>query len=167
MSCHTELFGNGGKTEHSSEVPLQSGVTQLPEDRSRRFVRNVAWNWLSSGIALITGIFLSPFLIHKLGPEGYGVWTLSFALVEYYWLLDLGFRSAVVKFVAHYAATDDQAGINRVVNTALAYGLGMAAVIMSLVMSAGRYAERWFQISAAYRESFLVLVGLITLSWCL
>jgi O-antigen/teichoic acid export membrane protein len=167
MSCHTELFGNGGKTEHSSEVLLQLGVTQLPEDRSRRFVRNVAWNWLSSGIALITGIFLSPFLIHKLGPEGYGVWTLSFALVEYYWLLDLGFRSAVVKFVAHYAATDDQAGINRVVNTALAYGLGMAAVIMSLVMSAGRYAERWFQISPAYRESFLVLVGLITLSWCL
>ena len=110
-------------------------MTQTTEHRSRRFVRNVAWNWLSSGIALITGVFLSPFLIHKLGPEGYGVWTLSFALVEYYWLLDLGFRSAVVKFVAHYAATDDQAGINRVVNTALAYGLGMAAVIMSLVMA--------------------------------
>lgn len=146
---------------------MQPDVTQIPEGRSRRFVRNVAWNWLSSGTALIAGVFLSPYLIRKLGSDGYGIWTLSFALVEYYWLLDLGFRSAVVKFVAHYAATDDQAGINRVVNTALLYGLAMAAVIMSTVMSVGGYAERWFQIPPAYRESFLALVGLITVSWCL
>jgi O-antigen/teichoic acid export membrane protein len=151
------------------DQPISSkpGLNQNPENRTRRFARNVAWNWLSSGIALVAGVFLSPYLIRKLGSDGYGVWALSFALVEYYWLLDLGFRSAVVKFVAHHAAGNDHAGINRVVNTAVVYGLGMATVIMSLVLSAGRYAERWFQIPPAYRESFLTLLGLITLSWCL
>ena len=142
-------------------------MKQNPENRTKRFARNVAWNWLSSGIALIAGVFLSPYLIRKLGSDGYGVWTLSFALVEYYWLLDLGFRSAVVKFIAHHAAINDQAGINRVLNTALLYGLGMASVIASLLIIAGRFAERWFQIPPSYRESFLVLLGLITLSWCL
>ena len=79
----------------------------MTPERSRRFVNNVLWNWLGTAVSLFIGFVLSPYLILKLGADGYGVWAITFSLVEYYWFFDLGFRSATVKFVAHYSATGD------------------------------------------------------------
>jgi O-antigen/teichoic acid export membrane protein len=145
-----------------------SAIDRLPTfaPYGRRFIRNVVWNWLSSGLALLAGLFLSPLLIHKLGPDGYGVWVLCFALVEYYWLFDLGFRSAVVKFVAHYAAMNDEQGVNRVVSTALVVGTATAAAIMTVVFAGSGHVEQWFRIPDAYRESFPRFLELVTVSWC-
>lgn len=57
--------------------------------RGQRFVVNLLWSWMGVCATLATGIFLSPYLIRKLGAEGYGLWALSFALVEYCVFLDL------------------------------------------------------------------------------
>ncbi len=80
-------------------------------------MRNVLWSWLGVAVTIASGIFLSPYLIRKLGDEGYGVWVLVFGLIENYWLFDLGFRSATVKYSAHYRATGEVAKINEVINT--------------------------------------------------
>ncbi|MGD0438960.1 MAG: oligosaccharide flippase family protein, partial [Bryobacteraceae bacterium] len=90
-------------------------------DRSRRFVLNVLWNWLGTGASLFIGFVLSPYLILKLGPDGYGVWAITFSLVEYYWFFDLGFRSATVKFVAHYSATNEPDNVRAVISTVFIY----------------------------------------------
>src|SRR6266496_5963465 len=68
--------------------------------RGYRFVLNILWSWMGVAAGLFTGLLLSPYMIHKLGAEGYGVWAISFSLVEYCGFLDLGFRSAIVKYVA-------------------------------------------------------------------
>ena len=81
------------------------------EGRSEKFIRSVIWNWAGVSVSLITGFLLSPYLFRKLGPEGYGIWALCFSLIEYYWLLDLGVRSATAKFVAHYWTTGEPAKV--------------------------------------------------------
>ena len=86
-----------------------ASVEPIPRRRSEIFVRSVVWNWAGVSISLITGFLLSPYLFRKLGPEGYGIWALSFSLIEYYWLLDLGVRSATAKFVAHHWTTGESA----------------------------------------------------------
>jgi O-antigen/teichoic acid export membrane protein len=134
--------------------------------RGKRFVLNVFWNWLGVGATLFSGLLLSPYMIRKLGPGGYGVWALSFALVEYYWFLDLGFRSATVKFVAHHWAIHEHDKVSEVVSTALVYAGLIGLVIFSVVLAVARYLERFFQIPADYRDSFVYLVLLISLSWC-
>ena len=85
---------------------MATAVEPLPQSRGTRFVVNVIWNWAAVAISLVTGFLLSPYLIRKLGPEGYGIWALSFSLVEYYWLLDLGFRSATVAVLVTGAEED-------------------------------------------------------------
>ena len=134
--------------------------------RGKRFVMNVFWNWVGVGVSIVSGLLLSPYMIQKLGPEGYGVWALSFALVEYYWFLDLGFRSATVKYVAHYWATREFSKVAEVVNTGVTFA-GITAAIMFVTVAIGaRFVDRFFQVSAAYRESFFVLIVLVSLSWC-
>jgi O-antigen/teichoic acid export membrane protein len=46
-------------------------------------------------------------VIHHLGDERYGIWAQVFSLVDYYGLVDFGFRSAVVKYAAHFRATGE------------------------------------------------------------
>ncbi len=134
--------------------------------RGKRFVLNVFWNWLGVGASIVSGLVVSPYMINKLGPEGYGVYALSFLLVEYYWFLDLGFRSATVKYVAHYWARREFDKVSEVVNTGIAFASVAAGVIFIAALLGARYADRFFHVSAAYSESFFILVLLVSLSWC-
>jgi O-antigen/teichoic acid export membrane protein len=142
-------------------------VEPSPQGRTERFVLNVVWNWAGVTISLITGFLLSPYLFRKLGPEGYGIWALAFSLVEYYWLLDLGVRSATAKYVAHYWATEEPGKVSEVMSTAVSYSCLIALLMLGLVALAVPYMEMFFHISARYHESFRQLLMLTTLSWCL
>jgi len=139
----------------------------IPQGRSEKFVRSVVWNWAGVSISLITGFLLSPYLFRRLGPEGYGIWALCFSLVEYYWLLDLGVRSATAKFVAHYWTTREPIQVSGVMSTAVTYSCLIAIVMLGLVALTASRIEGFFHISVQYRESFRVLLMLISLSWCL
>jgi O-antigen/teichoic acid export membrane protein len=142
-------------------------VNATTPDRSQRFVLNVLWNWLGTGVSLFIGFVLSPYLILKLGPDGYGVWAIAFSLVEYYWFFDLGFRSATVKFVAHYSATNEPDQVRAVINTAFLFSTAAGVLILGLAMAFGGSVERFFQIPSSLRDNFRTLVIVITLSWCL
>jgi len=130
------------------------------------FVLNVFWNALGVAAGLASGLLLSPYLIRKLGPEGYGVWALSFALIEYYWLLDLGFRSATAKFVAHHWALDERARIREVISTALLYSSLAATLIAVSILLAAPLLENIFQVTPQYRDIFTRLIVVVSFSWC-
>ena len=143
-------------------------VDQPPSSHHRgdRFVFNLIWNWMGVAASLFTGILLSPYLIHKLGPEAYGLWALSFALVEYCGFLDLGFRSAIVKYVAHYNALEQLPGITQVINTGLVYSSLVSLGLFAATAVASGYLHYFFQVSPAFERSFRILMILISLSWC-
>ena len=146
---------------------MSAPVDFIPQGRSVRFVQSVVWNWAGVSISLITGFLLSPYLFRKLGPEGYGIWALSFSLIEYYWLLDLGVRSATAKFVAHYWTTAEPDQVSKIMSTAVSYSCLIAAFMLGLVALAAPRIEGFFRISNSYHESFRALLLLITVSWCL
>jgi O-antigen/teichoic acid export membrane protein len=81
--------------------------------RSKGLARRLAANTLhaASGrvIALALWLVLTPFILRALGPEGFGVWSLFFALTGYLGALDLGFSQATLRFVAAADATEDRA----------------------------------------------------------
>lgn len=128
---------------------------------------NLLWSWLGVCATLVTGIVVSPYLIRKLGAEGYGLWALSFALVEYGVFLDLGFRSATVKYVAHYWATSEPGRVNEVLNTALLYAVIISASLFAFACIGSSHLDRIFNVSAGYVRQFRILVVLVALSWCL
>jgi O-antigen/teichoic acid export membrane protein len=69
-------------------------------------------------------------VIHHLGDERYGIWALVFSLVDYYALVDFGFRSAVVKYVAHFRATGEMNRLETLISTGLAY-FSLAAIAVA------------------------------------
>src|ERR1019366_9982088 len=75
--------------------------------RLRTITRNVLSTWSGYVATLLIGFFLAPFIVHRLGNTGYGVWTLVVSLTGYFGLLDLGLRQSVGRFVAHHVALQD------------------------------------------------------------
>src|SRR5208282_2465598 len=68
-------------------------------------LRNISSSWFGLATNLVVGFFLSPFILHHLGDDAFGLWVLVFSLTGYYGLFDFGIRSSIVRYVAQYKAT--------------------------------------------------------------
>jgi O-antigen/teichoic acid export membrane protein len=105
--------------------------------RKRELIKNVGSSWFSLGVSILVGIFLSPFILHRLGNVAYGAWVLVFSITGYYGLFDLGIRSSIIRYVSTYTATNDMEGVSRLINTALAVytAIGVVAMGTTVVLS--------------------------------
>ncbi len=82
-------------------------------------IKNVGSSWFGLGMNVIVGLFLSPFILHRLGDDAFGLWVLIFSITGYYGLFDFGIRSSIIRFVSKYTATRDYERLNEVLNTSL------------------------------------------------
>lgn len=129
------------------------------------FAANTLWTWTSVAVNVAMAIFLTPLLIHRLGEEAYGLWALIFSVAEYYTLLDFGFRSAVVKYVAHHWALGEDDALNQTLNTAFLFLSAMAGGLLCLTIVLAPLSPRFFVISAQMRGTFAYMALITGAGW--
>ena len=109
-----------------------------------QILKNVGSSWFALGANVVVGIFISPYIIHHLGDEAFGIWILIFSITGYYGLFDLGIRSSIVRYVAKYSATDEREELNRLVNTAMFSYSGIGVVTMVITVAAAYFVPSLF-----------------------
>ena len=127
-----------------------------------QILKNVGSSWFSLGVNVVSGIFLSPFILHHLGDEAFGLWILIFSVTGYYGLFDLGIRSSIVRYVAKYSATEEYDELNRLVNTAMFSYSGIGVVAMLITLIATYYVNSIFKIPPEFVGTarwLLLMVG--------
>ena len=95
-------------------------------------VRNILANTGGTLVSVALGLFLTPFMIHRLGVEAYGVWILATTLtfgVGYFSWADLGIEQAAVRYIAEARAAGDDREMNRVWITSFVAFAGIALVL--------------------------------------
>src|SRR5438132_10633934 len=109
-------------------------------------LKNVGSSWCALGVNILVGIFLSPYILHRLGDEAFGLWVLIFSITGYYGLFDLGIRSSIVRYVSKFTATDDIEELARLINTSLfSYScIGALSLLITIVLSF--YVDNLFRI---------------------
>ncbi len=109
--------------------------------RAGRYISNVIWNSASVAVGLVIAVFLTPITLGYLGETKYGEWMIALSLVEYYWLVDLGFRSATIKFSAEFNAIGDREKLSELLSTGVLYtAIAAAFVILATMVFANRIA---------------------------
>src|SRR6266571_4672561 len=93
-------------------------------------LRNIGSTWAVTLVGIAVTYVLTPFVIHALGGEGYGTWTLITALTGYINLLALGIPMACVRYLAADVATGDARQMNRVIGSCAGLYLMMGAVAL-------------------------------------
>ena len=84
---------------------------------------------------MAVGFFLSPFILHRLGPVAFGVWTLSVSVVGYMGLLDLGMQNSVLRFVSQGYIKKDHVSASEAISAALWVRMQISGLIV--LLSAG------------------------------
>jgi O-antigen/teichoic acid export membrane protein len=151
-------FGDRGALSDLPPVP------RMPVAEPRGFLSSVLWNWFGVSVSLFSAFILSPFIIRRLGDENYGLWALTTSLVEYYWLLDFGLRSATFQYAATYNATGEKEKINELINTNIAYSLILFPLLIASAWFGGPLVVHLMHIT---HPLFSKLILIVVLSWAL
>ena len=132
--------------------------------RNSGFVTNVLWNWVGTLITLVVAFFLSPLLVRKLGESDYGLWIVAAGLMEYYWLLDLGMRAAIIRFTSHHNALGEIDQLNEALNTAAAYNLLLVPLMIGGAWFGSSSLGQWMHVQ---NPLFPALFFAVSLCWSL
>jgi O-antigen/teichoic acid export membrane protein len=130
----------------------------------KRYLTNVIWSWTAVGINMILAFLLAPYIIRKIGETDYGAWLLAMTLVEYFWLIDLGLRSATVKMSAEYRALGETSGLETLLSTAVLYSAFAGALLATVTLLVAPQAGRLFKID---HPAFPALVMVVGVSWAI
>jgi O-antigen/teichoic acid export membrane protein len=109
--------------------------------------KNVGSSWFALGLNILVGLFLSPYILHHLGDEAFGLWVLIFSVTGYYGLFDLGIRSSIIRYVANYSTVAKNEELNRLVNTAFFTYSGIGTVVILITITVSFYVGSIFRIS--------------------
>jgi O-antigen/teichoic acid export membrane protein len=125
-------------------------------------LRNIGSNWVLTLVTIAATYVLTPFVIHALGKEGYGTWTLITSMTGYMSLLALGVPMACVRYLAQYVAEGDSRKMNQAIASCAGMYLivGGAAIVIGTALTT---AFALYDIPAAFQAEATLAFALMVL----
>ncbi len=128
---------------------------------SSSIFRNIFSNWLGLAAAALVGLAISPFVIHSLGKESYGLLVIAVSIASQFAIFDLGVRNAVVKYTAQYRASSDTLALNRLVSSSLGFNCVTSIPIIAISIAILPFFGPWFDVDpSVLRIGIVVLLVL-------
>jgi len=122
-----------------------------------RALINVVSSWGGLGVNIAVGFFVYPFILHHLGDEASGLWTLIYSFTGYYGIFDFGIRSSLIRYVSKFRATGDRDELTRLINTSLFTYTCVGLFLLILTTVGVFYVDRVFQIAANFSYDARIL----------
>lgn len=94
----------------------------------RRLARNTAINLIGFGVPLAVALVTVPFVIRGFGTERFGLLALTWAVVGYFGMFDLGLGPAIVRNLSRALVLGERARVAAVVGSSLALFAGLGAL---------------------------------------
>jgi O-antigen/teichoic acid export membrane protein len=69
--------------------------------RSQRFLSSVSLNALNQGLAMVVGLWLTPFMLSHIGQRDYGLWLVGAQILAYLMMLDFGIVALLPRETAY------------------------------------------------------------------
>lgn len=110
----------------------------MTEVTARTLVRNSFFGVVEQVWRIGSRIILTPMIIHRMGMEGYGVWTLLFTICAYVNAVDANFGVAYNKLTAEYDAQRDYKRLSEIIGAGMSL-VGLIAVIALSAIWLARY----------------------------
>jgi O-antigen/teichoic acid export membrane protein len=100
--------------------------------QTARVARNATASYLRFFVSMAVMFVLTPCIIRHVGRQDFGLWSLTFSVLGFFGLLDMGFGTGVVRYVAECKGAQDTDRRNRMVST-----LAVVYLLLTLVAAGG------------------------------
>lgn len=127
----------------------------------------VTWNALTGyaawGVNLVVGLVVTPVLLHRLGAEGFGAWTLALTIAGYVGMVELGLGVATVRQLASSLALGDSERASIVASSARTTYLVMAGagvVVLGVLVTAPGMVVNTGGVSADRTRVAVAILGI-------
>ena len=137
-----------------------TGTATSPPDRrapaglASKTLANAIYSLASFAWPIVLAILATPYIVHGLGTERYGLFVLATASVGFLGLFDLGMGSALIKFASDAHARRDYGELNRAFATGLSFYLLVGVVGLAVaVAGAPFFAERVLDVSPERQDA--------------
>jgi O-antigen/teichoic acid export membrane protein len=111
---------------------------RLLDDQPRlagaKIKRNAFFNVLRVLIYAPIPLLLTPYIIHRIGAQAFGIWAVLYAMANLTSLADFGLVGTLSKHVAEYWAKRDLVRLNKLINTGLVL-FGTIALLASVTLA--------------------------------
>ncbi len=136
--------------------------TPLLQDASqqrRSFLLNLASFYTSDALQFVVYLFLTPYLLHYLGKEQYGLLAVADSVLGYLGLLNIGLTPVLTRFVAASEAAGDRRRTVALLSTTLALFIGLGTVGMLIAWGVAANIGPLFHLQAALVPACALFLG--------
>ena len=102
-----------------------------------RIFRNSLFSLGSSSVSLPVYFLLLPYVLAKIGKEGYGLWALTGVIASYQIFVDFGLTATLIRFVAKEGINRNHKSVNEYLATSLVifFVLWLIAYVILVIFS--------------------------------
>lgn len=123
-------------------------------EQSRANVKNASWSSGAHVLNMVAVFLLTPLIIHRLGVELYGVFTIVTTVIGFSSILSLGLGQATLYYVVKFRAEDDTQNVNAVIETTVFMYACMSLPVCVLVFFGADVLVEWvFRVSEAHADA--------------
>ena len=128
--------------------------------RTRRFLGGFTAGYVHMAVATAVGLWVTPFLLGRLGAETYGLWLLGTQVIAYLLLMDLGIVALLPRETAYVTGSTGRTDADEL-RELVERTMTLAVAQMPVVLAAAAAALWWMPESwAPLRTPLLVVLGL-------
>lgn len=124
-------------------------------------LKNIGSNWIVTLVTVAVTYVLTPFLIHTLGMDGYGTWTLIISITGYLSLLVLGVPMASVRYFAEHSASGDRKKMNEAIGSCTGLYLLMGAAALVIGAAIFFLFDLSYEVPSAWRSDARIAFGFV------
>lgn len=120
----------------------------------------ITWAWAQ---VIMTGRIMVYY--HFLNAEGYGLWNLSFSILNFFFFYSFGINNAFIKYTAELSAKKEYERLSALLSTGMAASLAMGGAIIGVLYFFSDAVMDWFNFSAdntADAHFVLYGIGIVT-----
>lgn len=134
--------------------------------RTQRFIRGVGFGYAGQVLATLVGLWLTPFLLMRIGKHDYGLWLVGTQLIFYVGLLDFGVVALLPRETA--IATGRAGNLSEAKDLPTIVGQTARLVFWQTPIVAIAAAVVWFFLPAEWtglRQPIAVVLGAFVLTF--
>lgn len=114
----------------------------------------------------IVSLATTPYILHKLTPEIYGIYILCITIMGVMSFLDLGFGQGVIKFVSQYEAVKNYERINRIISTSLVIYIVMGLLgALAIFVFSDIIAIKIFRLGAGQVDTGIISLRIVSIGF--